>query len=396
MEGVTVLAITPLLLFPTQRPFLTLAALMWLILLWSGGLFYRPFLPAPSPLNRALLIWLVALAVGILVSADPDLTLPKASGVILGLAVWHFFAWGDNGRWRLCLFFFILSGVGFVGLGVLSTQWLGKIPGLAPWLGWLPASLIQLPESGGAVHANQLAGTLLLYGPFTFAWALPWGQNRWLRVGAAFLAVLLGGLLLLTQSRSGWMGGGTAVLFLLVSYFWPVKNAKWLAVGLVGLLLGGLFLGVWFGRTLQAPIDSTSTLTAWQFRVQIWQTAVTALQNAPLTGVGLGTFRRVARRLFPLGVPARYDIAHAHNIFLQMALDTGLPGLVAYLALLGVAGRMGWQLKSHRPLVIGLCASLIAFHVYGLTDALALGSKTAVGFWFILALLNTLYREQSA
>jgi O-antigen ligase len=44
---------------------------------------------------------------------------------------------------------------------------------------------------------------------------------------------------------------------------------------------------------------------------------------------------RVVPVLYPLfTVPLDSDIAHAHNIFLQTALDLGIPGLVAYLALL--------------------------------------------------------------
>ena len=35
--------------------------------------------------------------------------------------------------------------------------------------------------------------------------------------------------------------------------------------------------------------------------------------------------------------------AHAHNIFLQTALDVGLPGLIVYLALLLLAFWLGWQ-----------------------------------------------------
>jgi hypothetical protein len=35
-------------------------------------------------------------------------------------------------------------------------------------------------------------------------------------------------------------------------------------------------------------------------------------------------------------------------------------------------------------LAIGLVTGLIALHIYGLTDALALGSKTSLLFWLIL------------
>jgi hypothetical protein len=46
-------------------------------------------------LNGALLLWAVAVLVGIVVSAEPDLTLPKTTGLLLGLAALHIYGLGD-------------------------------------------------------------------------------------------------------------------------------------------------------------------------------------------------------------------------------------------------------------------------------------------------------------
>ena len=43
-----------------------------------------------------------------------------------------------------------------------------------------------------------------------------------------------------------------------------------------------------------------------------------------------------------------------------------------------------------RPLALGLLAGLVALHVYGLTDALAPGSKPALIFWCALGVLAAL------
>jgi putative inorganic carbon (HCO3(-)) transporter len=125
---------------------------------------------------------------------------------------------------------------------------------------------------------------------------------------------------------------------------------------------------------------------------------VYAIQDFPFTGVGLGTFRRVVGLLYPLfTISPDIDIAHAHNIFLQVALDVGVPGLIAYLALLWVAGAVAWHVARGGPpllqaLAIGLLAALVSLHLYGLTDALALGSKPGLAFWMILGLLAALPR----
>jgi hypothetical protein len=46
-----------------------------------------------------------------------------------------------------------------------------------------------------------------------------------------------------------------------------------------------------------------------------------------------------------------------------------------------------------RAIALGLAGSLIALHAYGMTDALALGSKPAVAFWFALGLIAALIRS---
>jgi putative inorganic carbon (HCO3(-)) transporter len=132
------------------------------------------------------------------------------------------------------------------------------------------------------------------------------------------------------------------------------------------------------------------------FRQEVWRWSLVAIEDFPFTGTGLGAFRRVVHRLYPITVPATYDIAHAHNIFLQVALDLGLPGLVAYLGLLALALRMGWQAARRdaaaRPWAWGLLAGLLALHAYGLADALAPGSKPALLFWLALGLLCAMAR----
>ncbi|MFN3763128.1 MAG: hypothetical protein ACK4WK_08015 [Anaerolineae bacterium] len=47
-----------------------------------------------------------------------------------------------------------------------------------------------------------------------------------------------------------------------------------------------------------------------------------------------------------------------------------------------------------RALSLGLAAGLIALHTYGMTDALALGSKPAVVFWYALGLIAALGRVE--
>jgi len=151
-----------------------------------------------------------------------------------------------------------------------------------------------------------------------------------------------------------------------------------------------------YGSGTKSPVEEVVGDIIIAGRLEIWSRALYAVRDFPVTGCGLGAFRKVAWILYPLfSTYPNTDFAHAHNIFLQTALDLGIPGLVAYLALLGLWGFTCWE-KAHSqdPLIrwtaLGLLASMIALHAYGLTDALALGSKPGVVLWFGLGLVAAL------
>ncbi|HEY89168.1 MAG TPA: hypothetical protein G4N98_05470 [Thermoflexia bacterium] len=398
----------PLLLFPAQLPEATLAILLVLIAYWSVETFQRCPWPA-TVFNGALLLFLIMVGVGILVSPWPEVTLSKATGIILGL---HLFRWITALRkpefQRLSLYLFIVAVLAIWALGMVSVSWGRKIPLLSDWMALLPPRIYSLPGApGSGVSPNQLGGVLALVLPVFVA--LTVGGN--LRLPALFhwlvgiLTVILAATLLLTQSRSGWGGGLLGILSLLVlgglssEKRWPKYGAACLLLAAllvpiiilagVGPVQVGAFLQESAHGQLETELVGTLTLSG---RVEIWSRALYAIQDFAFTGCGLGTFRRVVWILYPLfTITPSNDISHAHNVFLQMAVDLGLPGLIAYLALLGTAGFVSWRVapagKRERWLALGILSGLIGYHIYGLTDVLALGSRPHFLFWWMLGLL---------
>jgi len=89
----------------------------------------------------------------------------------------------------------------------------------------------------------------------------------------------------------------------------------------------------------------------------------------------------------------------SHNIFLQVAIDLGLPGLAAYLALVLSFGFVAWRTHRQvadrmlRSLVAGLAAGFLAHHVYGLTDAITLGAKPGLIFWAFIGLIAAMHGQ---
>ena len=410
LEGIILLSAAPWLLFPDLLPAATVVALLALALVWLLGMaFDRTALPR-TPFNLAFVLLGVALGVGILVSADPMETLPKATGVVLGLAVWRFvvIAVGRRPHVALAVGLLLLICLGFSVTGVLSLRELPKIPALTaanPFRNLALPGLAQL-----STHPNQLAALISFFLPLLVSLAVgprPGPSRRLWRVALALVALLVVAILILTQSRGGWIAtaAGLFALAALWAAVLPPSHARRglrLVVGLA--VLAALAVAVWIGPTtlwemwLNPPADTAvGTLRTLGVRRAIWPWGATAVGDFLFTGVGLGAFRQVVFRLYPLPPWPDYDLGHAHNIFLQTALDTGLPGLVAYLAVLFVAAAVGWRVARRDPgfraVSLGLLAGLVALHVFGLADALVLGAKPAVVFWFALGLLAAMNKE---
>lgn len=410
LEGIILLSAAPWLLFPDLLPAATVVALLALALVWLLGMaFDRTALPR-TPFNLAFVLLGVALGVGILVSADPMETLPKATGVVLGLAVWRFvvIAVGRRPHVALAVALLLLICLGFSVTGVLSLRELPKIPALTaanPFRNLALPGLAQL-----STHPNQLAALISFFLPLLVSLAVgprPGPSRRLWRVALALVALLVVAILILTQSRGGWIAtaAGLFALAALWAAVLPPSRARRGLRLIVGLaVLAALAVAVWIGPTtlwemwLNPPADTAvGTLRTLGVRRAIWPWGATAVGDFPFTGVGLGAFRQVVFRLYPLLPWPDYDLGHAHNIFLQTALDTGLPGLVAYLAVLFVAAAVGWRVARRDPgfraVSLGLLAGLVALHVFGLADALVLGAKPAVVFWFALGLLAAMNKE---
>lgn len=118
------------------------------------------------------------------------------------------------------------------------------------------------------------------------------------------------------------------------------------AVGSVGIL-GFLFTG---GSELLFDAATTdATFGGLEQRVEIWSRAIYMVQDFSFTGVGMGaSFGRVADLLYPFFLAPPGQIPHAHNLYLQVAVDLGIPGRPAWLAVLFTVMVAAWQVYRFR------------------------------------------------
>ena len=84
-------------------------------------------------------------------------------------------------------------------------------------------------------------------------------------------------------------------------------------------------------------------------------------------------------------------------MYLQMAMDLGIPGLVAYLALLSGFGYMVCKVyvtsssAFTRAVALALGLGVLAHQIFGLTDAITLGAKPGIILWVMLAVAAGLW-----
>jgi O-antigen ligase len=282
-----------------------------------------------------------------------------------------------------------------------------KIEFLGAILYAIPGPLVGIFGTEGGFSANQVAGVLLYALPLLIALTLAGlrrGGLRDLRWWATALsAAWMLGVMGLTQSRGALLGLAAGLLATGLLRW----RAGWWMIGALALAIP---LGL---RSLPSSmielISDTATVrgagglqTVTNFRPEVWRAARWGLADFPFTGMGLGTFREVGPLLYSMpSLPDNFNLAHAHNFFLQTGLDVGLLGLAAVVAihLLAVWSLYrlwqcpqrvgsGWPaFVTWRTLAAAWMGCFVAHLVYSQFDAIALGSKPGFLLWLLFALI---------
>jgi len=115
-------------------------------------------------------------------------------------------------------------------------------------------------------------------------------------------------------------------------------------------------------------------------RYKNWIEASEMVRDYPLGGVGLGNY---ARTVDPMAVD-RSSI-YAHNLFLDIAAETGILNAIVFLLLLGVS--IWRNTRSGNMLNLGIAAGLVAFFVHSIFDT-ALYSPQVLTMLLILIALG--------
>jgi O-antigen ligase len=209
--------------------------------------------------------------------------------------------------------------------------------------------------------------------------------------GWLLATALVGVVLLLAGSRASWI---TYALVLLLSGRRLLGARRLLALGVAAVLVAGV-LGALspqvrerFARTTLALSGRAADVNAaLAGRSQIWDASLCMIRQHPLNGVGVRGFREAYVGCDPDpahgGAWGREPAFHAHQIVLEVLSETGVIGLLLWLAGAAQAWR-AWRYASPqareraRPAMLALLATVFPFNTH-----LAFYSS----FWGSLALM---------
>jgi O-antigen ligase len=213
----------------------------------------------------------------------------------------------------------------------------------------------------GTVHPNSQSVNAALAAFGCFALLLhPETRRRWQWIAVAISIVAM----LLTKSRTPVIAGGTSVLlfgltvgprrasFVAVAALAWIGAASFLFIGQGALAAGER--GLMLGRESEDVQDLTG-------RYPLWAKCMEYVEVRPFTGYGYQSFWDVDH-IRQISESQEWSVKEAHNAYLQVTLDLGLPGLLLFASAM-VAGMLVAYVRYRREptAAYAFCAIALGF-----------------------------------
>lgn len=274
------------------------------------------------------------------------------------------------------------------------------------WFGYLPDGV----SFDGRLHAfysspNYLAMYLAI--PFIIGvWFLleesfradSGGKDKKEKYFWSVPVFIIGIAIYCTFSYMAWFAVFSAV-FLLVYLLAPAAMRKIFFGGAALILVVLVFSQS--GTSKFENLKNLAVRSSYSSRLMIWRSALEIGKDNPIIGIGPGNFQKYYLDYQPrFSEPyLEWAVPQPHNIFLAFWLETGIIGLLGFLALLIWFFKYSFALlKSGRldrdnfSLVAVLAAIMVYMVVHGLSDTTYWKNDLAIEFWLELALLSSVKR----
>lgn len=242
---------------------------------------------------------------------------------------------------------------------------------------------------------NQLAIALapgILIGSFFLFFHKPiFSKNPKLSYAIILLSALQLFVLLQTQSLGAIIGLAFAGAFLIFKNSQKQISSLTIILSLVSFFL--IFNASFFLKL--TSYNPNIPANAIDSRLAIYQTDEKMLKSNFFFGIGPGNFQQTYldyQKHFP--PYPQWAVPHAHSLLANIWLETGIIGLLSFLAIIYLVYKKIPAKGSHVSTYVMICVSiLVYFLIHGLFDTTYWKNDLAILFW--LSLLLPLFNPQS-
>lgn len=233
-------------------------------------------------------------------------------------------------------------------------------------------------------NPNTFAEMLIMLLPVVLALVLC-AKHKLSKLVAAGVFLTGTAALGMTYSRASWVGFAVSLVVLI--FLWKPKLIP--AFIIVCALAIPLLPTSIFHRIL--TITNTSD-TSTASRIPLYEAALSTIRRSPITGAGLGTAAVQAFIADNNLYHAKAPFVHAHDIYLQVWVETGLLGIVSFVGAMLFNIKNAARTVRHcsdsaaRTITCAGAAALCGTMVCGLADYLWNYPRVMSIFWFLFAL----------
>ncbi len=189
--------------------------------------------------------------------------------------------------------------------------------------------------------------------------------------------------LFLTRSRGAFLGLLAGCLAFIILR----KKMLWLL--LLTVLVGGSFFVL--PKSMIIHLDADMKEQSIVERYYLWDRAIHVIKAKPLTGTGINTYD-VAHPKYDKTQNWRVKGYYAHNGYLQMAAETGLPALLLFLAFLFWYSILSFRheralFKRHEQnLIMSFMIGMISFLAIAAVDTVMHNPQPIMIVWYLLGI----------
>ena len=196
--------------------------------------------------------------------------------------------------------------------------------------------------------------------------------------------------------------GIVIVSFQIIFYDFNNEKLKKLWKTLIGLGSIGAVLFMFLNHGIFNRLMSIFILrgdSSTSFRMNVYNSAIQMFQDNPICGIGVGN--KVFREIYGLYMLSGFDALSCYCIFLEMAVESGIFALIAYILFIGtlVYSAVKCFINSkdiiNKILLFVPLISILAVMVHGLFDTVYFRPQIQYLFWTMAAILTVMIRKEA-